>query len=83
MVIVDRRERRCDSKYQTNELTGRLASFVALSSDSQDNCSVNRTISSQSVEIRNESQKEKLLIYVSLMVIVAGPAGLSGQISEW
>ena len=83
MVIVDRRERRCDSKYQTNELTGRLASFVALSSDSQDNCSVNRTISSQSVVIRNESQKEKPLIYVSLMVIVAAPAGLSGQISEW
>ena len=83
MVIVDRRERRCDSKYQTNELTGRLASFVALSSDSQDNCSVNRTISSQSVEIRNKSQKEKPLIYTSLMVIVAAPAGLSGQISEW
>ena len=83
MVIVDRRGRRCDSQYQTNELTGRLASFVALSSDSQDNCSVNRTISSQSVEIRNESQKEKPLIYVSLMVIVAAPAGLSGQISEW
>jgi hypothetical protein len=83
MVIVDRRERRCDSKYRTNELTGRLASFAALSSDRQDNCSGNQTISSQSVEIRNESQKEKSLIYVSLMVIVAAPAGLSGQISEW
>ena len=83
MVIVDRKERRCDSKYQTNELTGRLASFVALSNDSQDNCSINRTISSQSVVIQNESQQEKLLIYFSLMVIVAAPAGLSGQISEW
>jgi len=83
MVIVDRRERRCDSKYQANELTGRLASFVALSNDSQDNRSINRTISSQSVVIRNESQKEKSLIYFSLMVIVAAPAGLSGQISEW
>ena len=83
MVIVDRRERRYYSKYQTNELTGRHASFVALSNDSQDNCSVNRTISSQSVVIRNESQKEQPLIYVSLIVIVAAPAGLSGQISEW
>ena len=83
MVIVYRRARRCDSKYQTNELTGRLTSFVALSNDSQDDCSVNRTISSQSVVIRNESQKEKSLIYFLLMVIVAAPAGLSGQISEW
>ncbi len=83
MVIVDRRERRCDSKYQTNELTGRHASFVALSKDSQGNCSVNRTISGQSVVIRNESQQEKSLISFSLMVIVAAPAGLSGQISEW
>ena len=83
MVIVDRRERRCDSKYQTNELTGRHASFVALSKDSQGNCSVNRTISGQSSVFRNESQKEKSLIYFSPMVIVAAPAGLSGQISEW
>ena len=83
MVIVDRRERRCDSKYQTNELTGRHAWFAALSKDSQGNCSVNRTISGQSVVIRNESQQEKSLISFSLMVIVAAPAGLSGQISEW
>ena len=83
MVIVDRRERRCDSKYQTNELTGRHASFVALLKDSQGHCSVNRTISGQSVVIRNESQQEKPLIYFSPMVIVAAPAGLSGQISEW
>jgi len=83
MVIVDRRERRCDSKYQANELTGRLTSFVAVLNDSQNKCSVNRTISSQSVVIRNELQKDKPLIYFSLMVIVAAPAGLSGQISEW
>ena len=83
MLIVDGRGRCCDSKYQTNELMGRLASSVVLLKDSQGNCSGNRTISSQSVVIQNESQQEKPLIYFSLMVIVAAPAGLSGQISEW
>jgi len=36
-----------------------------------------------SAAIRNNPQQEKPLIYFSLMVIVAAPAGLSGQISEW
>ena len=70
------------SKLLAIELTARLRPFRK-GVTTIDNCSVSLSMKGLSPVHLNKLQEEKPLIYFSLMVIVAAPAGLSGQISEW